>query len=338
MILADKIVYIRKKAGLSQEELAEKMGVSRQAVSKWESAQSVPDIGKILQLSRIFDVSTDYLLKDEMEGENDKEYPAMEKKGNTMESSARKVSKEEAIRFLEVKEETSKKIADAVFLCILSPVCLIVLGGLSEYGRHMKVSENFAGAVGMIVLMALVAVAVAMFISSGGRTRAYTYIGEEVFETEYEVEEMTRTMQCEFERTYTQGNIKGAVICILAAVPVIASSFFADRFELLAVVMVAVTIITAGIGVRKFIKVGIVWASFEKLLQEGEYTVAKKKGSVSGIISTAYWLVTTAIFLCYSFVTDNWEKSWIIWPVAGVLYGVVAIICKMIENRKKNRE
>lgn len=336
MILADKIIYIRKKAGLSQEELAEKMGVSRQAVSKWESAQSVPDIGKILQLSRIFDVSTDYLLKDEIEEKNSREYPAPEKKGNLTESSMRRVSKEEAVRFLEVKEETSKKIADAVFLCILSPVCLIILGGLSEYGRHMKVSENFAGAVGIIVLMALVAVAVAMFISSGGRTRAYTYIGEETFETEYGVEEMARTLQREFEGTYTQGNIKGAVICILAAVPVVASSFFADKFELLAVVMVVVTMITAGIGVRKFIKVGIIWASFEKLLQEGEYTRAKKKGSLSGIISSIYWIVTTAVFLCYSFVTDNWEKSWIIWPVAGVLYGAVAVVCKMIENKEKN--
>ena len=50
MILADKIVAMRKKSGWSQEELAEKMEVSRQAVSKWESAQTVPDLNKILQL------------------------------------------------------------------------------------------------------------------------------------------------------------------------------------------------------------------------------------------------------------------------------------------------
>ena len=51
MILADKIVENRKKNGWSQEELAEKLGVSRQSVSKWESAQAVPDLKKILQLS-----------------------------------------------------------------------------------------------------------------------------------------------------------------------------------------------------------------------------------------------------------------------------------------------
>lgn len=62
MILADKIINLRKKAGWSQEDLAEKLGVSRQSVSKWEGAQSVPDMDKVLRLSRIFGVSTDYLL------------------------------------------------------------------------------------------------------------------------------------------------------------------------------------------------------------------------------------------------------------------------------------
>ena len=69
MILADKIIRLRKKNGWSQEELAEKMNVSRQAVSKWEGAQTVPDLGKVLQLSQLFGVTTDYLLKDEIEDE-----------------------------------------------------------------------------------------------------------------------------------------------------------------------------------------------------------------------------------------------------------------------------
>ena len=65
MIFADKLITLRKKAGWSQEDLAEKLNVTRQSVSKWEGAQSVPDIDKILQLSCLFGVTTDYLLKDE---------------------------------------------------------------------------------------------------------------------------------------------------------------------------------------------------------------------------------------------------------------------------------
>ena len=64
MFLADKIINLRKKAGWSQEELAGRLGVTRQSVSKWEGAQSVPDIEKIVQLSRLFSVTTDYLLLD----------------------------------------------------------------------------------------------------------------------------------------------------------------------------------------------------------------------------------------------------------------------------------
>ena len=63
MNIADRILNLRKSREISQEELADKIGVSRQAVSKWESEQSTPDIDKIILLSDYFDVTTDYLLK-----------------------------------------------------------------------------------------------------------------------------------------------------------------------------------------------------------------------------------------------------------------------------------
>ena len=71
MILADKIIALRKKAGWSQEELAEQLGVTRQSVRKWEGAQSVPDMDKVVQMSRLFGVTTDFLLKDELSEEED---------------------------------------------------------------------------------------------------------------------------------------------------------------------------------------------------------------------------------------------------------------------------
>ena len=63
MKLAERIQYLRKMKGISQEELAEKAGVSRQAVSKWESDQSTPDVEKIIIMSDYFGVTTDYILK-----------------------------------------------------------------------------------------------------------------------------------------------------------------------------------------------------------------------------------------------------------------------------------
>ncbi|MEY8335306.1 helix-turn-helix transcriptional regulator [Lachnospiraceae bacterium 47-T17] len=64
MNMADRIQYLRKTKGLSQEELANKVGVSRQTVSKWESEQSTPDIEKIIIMSELFEVTTDYILKE----------------------------------------------------------------------------------------------------------------------------------------------------------------------------------------------------------------------------------------------------------------------------------
>ena len=77
MNMADRIQYLRKTNGISQEELADKLGVSRQAVSKWESEQSLPDLGKIITMSDYFGVTTDYILKG-IEPVTDKEQKSSE--------------------------------------------------------------------------------------------------------------------------------------------------------------------------------------------------------------------------------------------------------------------
>ena len=65
MKLADKLFELRKEKGWSQEKLAEQINVSRQSISKWESGQALPELEKIVELSKIFQVTTDYLLLEE---------------------------------------------------------------------------------------------------------------------------------------------------------------------------------------------------------------------------------------------------------------------------------
>ena len=151
MILADKITELRKKNGWSQEELAEKLDVSRQSISKWESAQSIPDMNRILKMSEVFGVSTDLLLKDDMEITDDrKNVDTVETYGN-----ARAVSIEEAGEFLLFREQSSGRVAFGVLLCILSPVLLIVLSGL-QAGGILSLSEMTVCAIGLIVLLLMV--------------------------------------------------------------------------------------------------------------------------------------------------------------------------------------
>ena len=95
MILAEKIVRLRKQVGWSQEELAEKMNVSRQSVSKWESTNSIPDLNRIIMLAELFDVSTDFLLKDENE--------AFDSRDENKKSDIIQISLEQATKYIENK-------------------------------------------------------------------------------------------------------------------------------------------------------------------------------------------------------------------------------------------
>ena len=161
MILGDKIIELRKRNGWSQEELAEKLEVSRQSISKWEGAQSVPDINRILKMSEIFGVSTDYLLKDNIEGSPDDFLGKMEQ--DLSEGNARSVSMEEAVAFLSHRDVASGRISLGVMMCILSPVLLIILGAFQE-ASVIALSENAVAGFGLTALMLLIGGAVALFL------------------------------------------------------------------------------------------------------------------------------------------------------------------------------
>lgn len=193
MILADKIITLRKKAGWSQEELASQLGVTRQSVSKWEGAQSVPDLDKVVQMSRLFGVSTDYLLKDELEEEEFVESEADE-------TPLRRVTMEQAARYLALRKACAPKIALAVAMCIVSPVVIIFLSAMADAGLG-GISEDLAAGLGVSVILVLVAIAVGMFLSCGAKTKEFDFLEKEPFETEYGVSGMVRERRKAYEPT-----------------------------------------------------------------------------------------------------------------------------------------
>ena len=211
MILADKIITLRKKAGWSQEELASQLGVTRQSVSKWEGAQSVPDLDKVVQMSRLFGVSTDYLLKDELEEEEFVESEADE-------TPLRRVTMEQAARYLALRKACAPRIALAVAMCIISPVVIIFLSAMADAGLG-GISEDLAAGLGVSVILVLVAIAVGMFLSCGAKTKEFDFLEKEPFETEYGVSGMVRERRKAYEPTASRCTILGVVLCILAVVP-----------------------------------------------------------------------------------------------------------------------
>ena len=216
MILADKIIRLRKKNGWSQEELAEKMKVSRQAVSKWEAAQTTPDLEKILQLSNLFGVTTDYLLKDELEDE--------ELTDSADETPIRRITLAEANEYLEQRKDASVKIAIATFLCIVCAIPLFLLIALSEM-TSLPIAENTAIGIGVVAIFPIVAIAVYMFIRVGFKNAPYEFLEKESFETEYGVTGLAKDRQKAYRSTYVKYNSIGACSCVLSPVPLLCGAF-----------------------------------------------------------------------------------------------------------------
>lgn len=331
MILADKIIKLRKQNGWSQENLAEELGISRQSVSKWESGTSIPDLDKIIKMSTIFGVSTDYLLKDDME-----ELTIAETVNGYEEEYGRVVSLEEANAYMDAIKKKARPMAIATFLCIISPICLIFLGGLSEF-RDSGLSENLAGGLGTAILLMIVAVGAAIFVLCGMQLSKYEYMEKEILSLSYGVQGIVEKNKEAFEATHQGCTVAGVFLCIAGVVPLLVAAGF-DAGEFVCIVCLDVLLAFVACGVYLFVWSGCIWGSYEKLLQIGDYTIEKKSVNKRlNFFPGAYWCTVTAIYLAISFTKGNWESSWIVWPVAGVLFAALYIVLGAVVNSKKRQ-
>ena len=328
MILADKIIELRKKNGWSQEELAEKLGVSRQAVSKWEGAQSVPDIQRILEMSKLFGVSTDYLLKDDMEYSSE----VITESAAENDSVLHRVDMETASAFLAFRRNWAPRIALAVFLCIISPVALIMLGAFSEYGV-LSISENAAGGIGMVILLLLVAGAVSIFIIYGMKNQPFEFLEKENIDTAYGVTGMVREYKERCAAVCSTQIVLGVVLCILSVLPLFGALCVTEN-DLVIILCVCLLLVIVAVGVVFLILAGMNRGAANMLLQEGDYSrEEKKRNRLTSTAAGVYWLLVTAGYLAWSFVTGGWNRTWIVWPVAGVLFPAVMAVVGAIRGK-----
>ncbi len=331
MIFADKLIDLRKKNGWSQEELAEKLEVSRQTISKWEGALSTPDLGRMLRIAQLFGVTTDYLIKDELElSECVMEQPAEDG------APIRQVSMEQATEFIHLRYSAAKWMALGVLLCILSAVPVILLGEMQELGR-VSISESAAAGLGCLLLLMMVAAAVGMFIHCGLKLQPYEFLEHEPIETAYGVDGMVRERRKGYSSRYTQLLIAGILLCVLCPTPLFGTLvWFGEDNDWAMSLAVAGLLAMVAVGVYCIVRTCMVWGAFQLLLEEGDYTREKKlEDRRNHAIAGIYWGVTTALYLGYSFLTGRWGSSWIIWPVAGVGYGVLECVLRIIRTHRK---
>lgn len=331
MILAEKIINLRKKNGWSQEELAEKLGVTRQSISKYEGAQSIPDLDKILKLSEIFGVTTDYLIKDELEEE---EYAPSQMHENESESdrSVHKVTMEMANEYLQIIDWSAGKTAFATMLCILSPIVLLMLGAMSEMPDY-HISENVAAGIGICVLIVLIAIAVTIFILCGMKTKKYEFMEKEDIETAYEVSGMVKEKRDAYHSLYVTQLVIGITCCICSVIPLFGTLAVSESdFYMVSAVCMLLTLVA--IGTYFIVRSAAKMNAVNQLLEEEDYTRQKKHENkkMSGPV-TVYWLIATAIYLAWSFTTNDWDRTWIIWPVVGVLFPAFYAIVSGIRKK-----
>ncbi len=331
MILADKIIDLRKKNGWSQEELAEHLNVSRQSVSKWESGMSVPDLNKIIAMSELFGVSTDYLLKDTLEEPMPSETAAQDDNGDS-----RPVSAEEANRYMALVEKVSRRIALGVALCILSPVLLILLGGFSDpevMAGAPWMAEGVAVSLGLVALLTLVAAAVVLFILNGLKLSEFSYLERETISLEYGVQGIVEKKLSDYRPRFAALITVGVVLCIVSPMPLLILGAMGME-EIYLVGSVGFLLAVCAVGVAIIVRACYIHGSCQRLLQDGDFRVEKKSrrnGELYEAVTGAYWCLVTGGYLLWSFLSKDWHITWIIWVIAA---GGQCIIDALLEKKE----
>ena len=299
MLFSEKLVYLRKKSGLTQEALAEALGVSRQSVSKWEAAGAMPEMAKIIEISKYFHVSTDFLLLDSMDpSEDGADQPA--------EEALSSVALEDADAYMNYLADRAPKVALAVSLFILSAIPPI-LAGIAD--------TDAAYTLGIIATLAVVAVGVFLLVFGPKMPDDFEAFDEPV-DTAYGVDGVVKKRKENYAPLHSRRLSAGIILCILSAAPMLFSSA-AGRGDAFTTTGFATTLCIVAAGVFFIVRTSVIEAGFRRK------KIARRR---TAPIQRAYYLSMLLIFLALSFYTNKWQWTWILWPGAAL----VNVICRSI--------
>ncbi|WP_444993940.1 helix-turn-helix domain-containing protein [Aliikangiella sp. IMCC44359] len=323
MILAEKIVRLRKQIGWSQEDLAEKMSVSRQSVSKWESTNSIPDLNKIIMLAEIFDVSTDYLLKDDVE--------TSETSSNNLEVNTVQISLEQAMKYVDNKIAAAQLIAKGVFLCIGSTVPLFALLAMAETNL-LNLTSSIATVIGIVFILVMVAIGVSFFIRTNQYESDTSPIENEEFELAYGVHSVFKEKLKKFRGIYNLRLSVGISMFIFCVVPLLAGSILSDGSEMI-LMMLIVTILMVAIGVYIVVPASAQYEAYSQILQENGFEISKSRRTKRAEkLAAFYWPLLTAIYIGWSLWTMDWQITWIVWPVGAILFAALVGLMELLDK------
>ncbi|MBP8691989.1 MAG: hypothetical protein KBI20_06960 [Sedimentibacter sp.] len=234
------------------------------------------------------------------------------------------VTYEEAERYLEDSRNIAPKTAIGVFLCIMSPTFLLLLLGLNELG-FLQVKEERLVAAGLAVLIGLVAAGVSFFIRYSSKLEKYEYMQKSVFQLDYNTEQMVRRVMAQDEPAYTSAVTTSVIMYILSPLSIILTALLLNSGGA-SIISVVGTLTIVACATYNLISKGGINNACQVLLQQGDYSVKTKSNKTFQIISKIYWLAVVAVYLLYSFTTNRWAISWIVWPIAGIVFAILKIV------------
>lgn len=284
-----KLQNLRKTEGLSQEALAEKLNVSRQAVSKWETGEGYPEMDKLILISDLFGVSIDYLIKDSSE--------PREEHGT---ESKYFMNHQKIQDYIKRKNRFAGSIAASVSAIILS-VCIPIL------------TQNQANeSTGTFMFLVVVAIAVFCMILAGIMSKSDSELENREINMSYndlqEIQNKYSRFQLHFGISIAFG-----VFLIILSVAIVA--FFENTYSENA--LSAQLMVCVAIAVFIFIYQGIRYAMYQFLVQNKKYIDEKRKEEAS--LFSITMPLAAMLYLLLGFTKDLWHPGWIIFPATAIV-------------------
>lgn len=246
------------------------------------------------------------------------------------------VTLKEAQGFADAQFRTRFRLSISVALFVIAAIPLIVLPSAAQAGL-LPVSESAAAMIGLLLLFVLVAAGVVSIIGLSREFTPFSRLREGKFSRNPIVTSWAEDLAQQHERSRITA-LQISVICwVLSPAPVLLFSLIPNDNLLQgfwSVVGVAGTLIMVAIGL--LILLPTTWANtVHETLTRGKGTSGnadEDERSLVGVIAAFYWPLTTVVYLAWSFIGDAWGQSWLIWPIAGVLFGALAGGINAIES------
>ena len=241
------------------------------------------------------------------------------------------LSDAEVERYLQVSKETGKRIALGVGLILLGFANLIFLNALAERGY---VAEKIAQAAGVGGLLLMIALAVYIFIMAGVKSGKYENLETTIVKIDPYLHDRIVQMKEDYRPDFARRIAGGVGLILLSVVALVTVAILEVGGEFAVMLLVCVLLLAIGSAVGLFISAGSEMEAYDKLLNEGDYTKQHKaENSFAGKISGPYWLLAVVIYLTWSFITNDWGSTWIVWPIAGVLFALISAVSSLITKR-----